>query len=87
MKFQRSLATEAIIDAQSIPSAQKSADFPQKNIFKFKRRGFHSNLAPSIQEPPCRGGPPENLTLSQISQTKQKIQNQKKKFKRAKIAH
>ena len=87
MKFQRSLAAETIIDARSIPSAQTSAGFPKKNIFKFKRRGFHSNLAPSIQEPPCKGGPPENLTLSQISHIKQKIQNQKKKFKRAKIAH
>ena len=87
MKFQRSLATETIIDAQSIPSAQNSADFPQKNIFKFKRRGFHSNLASSTQGPPYKGGPPENPTLSQVSQTKQKIQNQKKKFKRAKIAH
>ena len=61
--------------------------FPQKNIFKFKRRGFHSNLASSTQGPPYKGGPPENLTLSQVSQTKQKISNQEKKFKRAKIAH
>ena len=30
MKFQRSLAAETIIDAQSIPSAQTSAGFPKK---------------------------------------------------------
>ena len=74
MKFQRSLAAETIIDAQSIPSAQTSAGFPKKNIFKFKRRGFHSNLASSTQGPPSKGGPPENLTLSQLSQTKPKKQ-------------
>ena len=78
MKFQRSLAAETIIDAQSIPSAQTSAGFP-KNIFNFKRRGFHSNLATSTQGPPSRGGPPENLTLSQLSQTKPKNNKSEKK--------
>ena len=40
-KFQRSLASEAIIDTQSDPSTQKSANFPQKNIFKLNGEVFN----------------------------------------------
>ena len=70
-KFQRSLASEAIIDTQSDPSTQKSANFPQKKYFYVKRRGFQENLALS--------------QISHIKQKIQNLK--KKMFKRAKVAH
>ena len=48
-KFQRSLASEAIIDTQSDPSTQKSANFPQKNIFKLNGEVFNKTSRQKIK--------------------------------------
>ena len=51
MKFQRSLAAETIIDAQSIPSAQASAGFPKKIINNLNGEVFTQTSPQGLEGP------------------------------------